>query len=165
MAEKPASTSPSPGRLPAALSERATLLLGSECRSQAAAASPVKPPPTTANSTSSGSACCPEWKSIVQGGSPHRGTPAEFGGNAVPIYVSPYGYDFCFSPERRRLKASSAVSRLCRFFQKSFHKSPTASSRDAIVLMVHASGSMVPFISSSAVTGVETVAPGWALAE
>src|SRR5260370_3462691 len=103
-------------------SKSATLLLGSECRSQAAAASPVKPPPTTANSTSSGSACCPEWKSIVQGGSPHRGTPAEFGGNTVPIFVLPYGYDFCFSPETRWLKASSAVFRLWRFFQDAFHK-------------------------------------------
>src|ERR1700757_2572121 len=67
-------------------SKSATRLFGSKCRSQAVAAKPVKPPPTMAKSTSSGTASCSEWKSIVQGGKPHRGIRAAFTDRVAPMY-------------------------------------------------------------------------------
>src|SRR5215472_9933407 len=86
----PASTSPSPGSGPAAVSSSAsppvlplapspsalasstnTDFPGSSLPNQAAAESPVKPPPTTAKSTRSGSGPGTGRKFTVQGGTPH----------------------------------------------------------------------------------------------
>src|SRR5215472_1415352 len=86
----PASTSPSPGSGPAAVSSSAsppvrplapspsalasstsTDFLGSSLANHADAESPVKPPPTTAKSTRSGSEPGAGRKSTVQGGTPH----------------------------------------------------------------------------------------------
>src|SRR3984893_9263893 len=86
---KPSSTSPNPGKSPAADSARvsppvcplepaptqsasntAVVLPGRTCLSLAAADKPLNPPPTMAKSTSDGNARAVEWKSIVHGGFP-----------------------------------------------------------------------------------------------
>src|ERR1700686_1982735 len=97
---KPSSTSPRPGKSPAADSARvippvcplepaptqsasntAVVLSGSSCLSLAAADKPLKPPPTMAKSTSDGKARAAERKSIVHGGLPQ---PALLGECLLP---------------------------------------------------------------------------------
>src|ERR1700688_3195392 len=97
---KPSSTSPRPGKSPAADSARvippvcplepaptqsasntALVLSGCTCLSLAAADKPLKPPPTMAKSTSDGKARAVERKSIVHGGLPQ---PALLGECLLP---------------------------------------------------------------------------------
>src|ERR1700681_1495412 len=97
---KPSSTSPRPGKSPAADSARvippvcplepaptqsasntAVVLSGCTCLSLAAADKPLKPPPTMAKSTSDGRARAVDLKSIVHGGLPQ---PALLGECLLP---------------------------------------------------------------------------------
>src|ERR1700737_1124504 len=94
---KPSSTSPRPGKSPAAdsasvippvcplepaptqsASNTTVVLSGCTCLSLAAADKPLKPPPTIAKSTSDGKARAVELKSIVHGGLPQPGLLGEW---------------------------------------------------------------------------------------